>query len=163
MVLSYKIISFYKLIISILICECVGLISGLISKTDIDTWFNTIDKPDWNPPNYLFVPLWIVLYFLMAISLWLVWKKKELSRKISCPILIFATQLFLNFWWCILFFKCHSPFLAFIEALIMLLIILITIDEFYAISKIAAWLLLPYVLWVSFATFLNYSIWILNK
>ena len=153
----------YKLIISILICELTGVISGLLSNNGINTWFKTLNKPTWNPPAYLFGPVWAILYLLMAISLWLVWKRFTPQKQKLSAIIIFATQLFLNFWWSILFFKLQSPFLAFIDILFMLVFILITIYKFSAISKIAAWLLIPYFLWVSFATFLNYTIWILNK
>ena len=152
-----------KLFIAILICEGTGIISGLIANTGLNAWFGTLNKPSWNPPAYLFAPVWTMLYLLMGISLWLIWKSNTpVPQKINL-IILFSLQLFLNFWWSIIFFKFHSPALAFIDIILMLTIILLTIINFSKFSKAAAWLLVPYIAWVSFATILNFTIWILNK
>jgi translocator protein len=153
----------WKLAICIAICQATGIISALLTNTQNNDWYNTIIKPSWNPPGYLFGPVWTILYFLIAISLWIIWKSdaNEILKKQA--ILFFAAQLFLNFWWTILFFKFQSPVAAFIEIIVMILLIIITIFRFSEISKTASWLLVPYISWVCFAALLNYNLWILNK
>lgn len=152
----------WKFIIAIFICESVGIVSGLLTRSETATWFTTLQKPFWNPPAYLFGPFWTTLYLLMGISLALVWKSDAPEPQKLRAELTFAVQLFLNFMWSILFFKCHSPALAFVDILLMILAILVTISRFAKISKWAAWLLIPYLAWVCFATVLNYNIWMLN-
>jgi translocator protein len=151
-----------KLLICILICQATGIISGLLTNAQNNVWYDNIIKPSWNPPGYLFGPVWTVLYLLMAISLWIVWKSNAYEPMKKEAMLLFASQLFLNFWWTILFFKFQSPIAAFIEIIIMISLILFTIFRFAEISKTAAWLLLPYISWVFFATLLNYKLWVLN-
>jgi translocator protein len=155
--------SFWKLIIAISLCQVVGIVSGLISQTEMNTWFVTINKPSWNPPSYLFAPVWATLYLLMGISLWLVWKSEAFAQSKKMAIIIFSSQLVFNFLWSILFFKFHSPALALMDIALMVVTIVITIFRFYSISKFASWLLIPYLFWVCFATVLNYCIWMLNK
>lgn len=155
--------SFWKLIIAILICEAVGVSSGLLSQAGMDTWFETLNKPSWNPPAYLFGPVWTILYLLMGVSLWLIWKSNAGTIKKRNALVLFFLQLFLNFWWSLLFFKFHSPELALIDIVLLLISILFTVYYFSDISKLAAWLLVPYIAWVSFATVLNYTIWQLNS
>ena len=155
--------STWKLIIAILICESTGIISGLIANTNRNPWFDTLNKPSWNPPSFLFAPVWTTLYLLMGISLWLIWKSNTPAPQKINLIILFSSQLFLNFWWSIIFFKFHSPALALLNIILMLILILLTIINFSKFSKAAAWLLVPYIAWVSFATILNYTIWVLNK
>lgn len=156
-------LSIWKLIISIAICEFTGIMSSLLSSALMNPWFSSLNKPSWNPPSNVFGPVWIVLYLLMGISLWLVWKSNKLTNEKEIAITFFIIQLFLNFWWSLLFFKFHLPALAFVDIVLLLILITITIIHFFPISRIAAYILIPYVLWVGFATVLNYSIWILNK
>lgn len=153
----------WKLVICIIICEGTGIISGLLTNTQNNIWYNAIIKPSWNPPGYIFGPVWTVLYLLMAISLWIIWKSDALENQKMLACVLFAAQLFLNFWWTILFFQFHSPVIAFAEILVMIVFILFTIIRFSKISKTAAWLLVPYISWVSFAAILNYTLWDLNK
>lgn len=153
----------WKLAICILICQLTGIISGLLTTTQNNAWYQTIIKPSWNPPGYLFGPVWTVLYLLMAISLWLVWKSNATEPMKFEAMLFFASQLFLNFWWTILFFKFHSPIWALLEIIIMIVLIIITIFRFSEISTTAAWLLVPYISWVCFAAILNYNLWKLNS
>lgn len=153
----------WKLIISILICETTGITSGLIANTGMNAWFDALNKPSWNPPAFLFAPVWTFLYLLMGISLWLIWKSAAPVPQKSNAIILFSLQLFLNFWWSIIFFKFHSPAVALVDIILMLILILLTIISFSKLSKPAAWLLVPYIVWVSFATILNYTIWVLNK
>jgi tryptophan-rich sensory protein len=151
-----------KLVLTILLCESVGIISGLLAGVANNPWFEALQKPTWNPPGYLFGPVWTVLYLLMGISAWLVWKYPQPINKKRTALIYFAIQLVLNFWWSIFFFNFHSSLLALIDIVFMLFFISLTIYEFSKISKLAAWLLLPYLIWVSFATALNASIWYLN-
>lgn len=153
----------WKLIICIIICQATGIISGLLTTTQNNEWYKTIIKPSWNPPSYLFGPVWTVLYFLMAISLWIIWKSNALEDQKKEACLIFASQLFLNFWWTIIFFRFHSPIAAFVEIIIMIALIFFTIFRFSEMSKTAAWLLVPYLSWVCFAAILNYELWNLNQ
>ena len=152
----------WKFIIAIFICETVGIVSGLLTQNETVTWFSTLQKPSWNPPAYLFGPVWTTLFLLMGISLALVWTSNAPEPQKLRAELTFALQLFLNFMWSILFFSCHSPALAFVDILLMIVIILMTIGRFARISKGAAWLLIPYLAWVCFASVLNYHIWMLN-
>lgn len=155
--------SLWKLTIAIVVCEATGMASAIISNAGMNAWFQTLEKPSWNPHAYLFGPVWTLLYALMGISFWLVWTAKVPESKKRNAYLIFGCQLFLNFWWSILFFKYHSPLLAFIDIVLMVITILVSIFVFTKFSKIAAWLLVPYISWVTFASILNYTIWILNR
>ena len=154
--------SVQRLGVSILICEGAGILSGLLSADGIRTWFTSLEKPSWNPPSFVFGPVWTVLYLLMAISLWLIWNS-ELPVSKGKAYLFFTIQLFLNFCWSIIFFRFHSPALAFVDITFMIISIILTMFSFVKISRTATWLLVPYVLWVCFAAILNYTIWILNK
>lgn len=151
-----------KLFISILGCELVGITSGLLSSSGVTEWFLTLHKPSWNPPSWLFGPVWTLLYCLMGIAWYFIWRSEVSVSLKRNAFSLFAIQLFLNFLWSILFFKFHQPLYAFIEILVMLLAIVLTMIRFHSISRIAMWLLVPYVLWVSFASYLNYTIWVLN-
>ncbi len=151
-----------KLIISILICQGAGAIGSLFTSPAISTWYATIQKPSFNPPNWIFAPVWILLFLLMGISLYLIWNKGFKYKGTKIAIFVFAVQLILNTLWSILFFGLQSPLFAFIEIIILWFAILLTIISFYKVSKIAAYLLMPYIIWVSFASVLNFSILIIN-
>jgi len=151
-----------KLVVSILVCQWAGIVGSLFTSPAIASWYATLEKPSFNPPNWIFAPVWTLLFLLMGIALYFVWNSEIESNKKRIAILIFAVQLVLNIFWSILFFGLQSPLYAFIEIIILWLAILLTIISFYKISKPAAELLLPYILWVSFAAVLNFSILILN-
>lgn len=159
---THRLSSFWKFIIAILICEGVGLLSAFLSQVANNSWFSSLIKPSWNPPTYLFGPVWTLLYLLMGIALWIIWKSDTQQPKRNIATSTFIIQLFLNFWWSILFFRFHSPLLALLDIIALLIAIVIMINHFAKISKLAAWLLIPYLLWVSFATVLNLTIWLLN-
>lgn len=159
---TYSISSTWKLVVAIVICETTGIVSGLLTNTKNNLWFDSIQKPSWNPPGYLFGPVWTILFFLMGISLWIVWKSNSSPYQKFNACLFFATQLLFNFWWTIIFFKFQSPIWAFAEIMVLWLLILLTIFKFAQISKTASWLLVPYISWVTFAALLNYNLWILN-
>ena len=151
-----------RAIISIGVCLAVGAVSGLFTADAIPTWFTTIQKPSWNPPNWLFGPVWTTLYVLMGIAFFLVWRSPNSADK-SRAMWAFGTQLVLNFFWSFIFFKQQNISGAFIEILFMLAAIVVTIVLFSKVNRTAAWLLAPYLAWVSFASFLNFTIWQLNK
>jgi benzodiazapine receptor len=162
MPITNKLPATWKFIIAILLCESVGISSALLASASNNLWFDNLIKPTWNPPAYLFGPVWTTLYLLMGISLGIIWNNKATEQKKYKAYFLFATQLFLNFWWSILFFNFHSPALALLDIVLMIITIVLTIISFSSFSKTASWLLVPYIAWVSFAAFLNYSIWNLN-
>ena len=150
-----------KLILCIALTLSIGAISGIATSSGINNWYVTLNKPVFNPPNYLFGPVWTLLYILMGVSFYLILQSKNVTLK-NRAIMIFFIQLFLNFCWSFLFFKFQLVGIAFIEIIFIWVSIIIMIVAFYKISKIASWLQIPYLLWVSFASVLNGSIWILN-
>jgi translocator protein len=151
-----------KLVISIVICEFAGIIGSFFTMKSIPNWYKKIKKPSFNPPNWIFGPVWTLLYFLMGISLYLIWNSNK-NLDISLAVIIFSIQLILNIAWSMIFFKLKSPKYAFIEIIFLFISILATIIIFYQISRIASYMLIPYILWVSFASILNFYVWILNK
>jgi len=174
-----------KLLTSIIICELAGVIGAFFTTPAIGSWYKTLNKPSFNPPNWIFGPVWTTLFVLMGISLYLVWRKKWMpineiesdktkawnkwSQKFfngswqkANIIIIFIVQLVVNILWSAVFFGAQSPDLAFFVLIMLWFAILFTIVNFYRVSKTAGLLLLPYILWVSFAGILNYFIWALN-
>lgn len=152
-----------KLIIAIAIPLIVGGTSGFFTATGVESWYQTIARPTWNPPGWLFGPVWTTLYIMMGISLFLVWKEDTSVELKKIGIALFAVQLVLNFFWSFIFFDQHQIGWALVEIIAMWVFILLTIFAFAQVNKAAAWLLVPYISWVSFATILNYTIWQLNK
>jgi len=153
---------FLKLVFSIFLCQAAGLIGSLSTITGDGSWYQLLEKPSFNPPNYLFGPVWITLYTLMGISFYLIWEQGIDYKKVRAALWIFGAQLSLNALWSILFFGFQNPFWGLIDILFLLVLILLTITKFWEINRIASLLLWPYFLWVSFATLLNLSIWMLN-
>jgi len=144
----------------IALCLAVGLIGSLFTITGVGSWYSHLARPSFSPPNWLFGPVWTLLYILMGISLYLVITAKKKNKQAA--YYIFAVQLVLNLFWSILFFGMEMPLLAFIEILLLWVSILATIILFSRISRPAAWINLPYLCWVSFATLLNLAIYLLN-
>ena len=151
-----------KLVVSIVIPLAVGGASGYFTSTGVGGWYQTLVKPSFNPPNWIFAPVWTMLYIMMGIALFLIWKKEVSADKKRWAILCFVVQLALNFLWTFVFFYLEQPGWALVEILVLWVMILATILAFKKLSTPAAWLLVPYLLWVSFATLLTYSIWQLN-
>lgn len=158
-----KVGNIIKFLASIIICECAGLIGSIFTTGAITTWYVTLQKPAFTPPNWLFAPVWSTLYLLMGIAAFLIWRKGLDSRQIRIALIIFLIQLVLNILWSIVFFGLEAPLYGLIEIVILWIAILITILRFWKISPAAAWLMVPYILWVSVATALNASIWALNS
>jgi tryptophan-rich sensory protein len=151
----------FKLVISILVTVGVGSLGGIFTISEIPNWYAGLHKPSFNPPNWLFGPVWTLLYLLMGIAFYLVWKQKD-SPERNIGLILFALQFLLNFFWSIIFFKLHQLGWALVEIIAMWLFIFLTIIWFGKISATASWLLVPYISWVSFATILNAAIWRLN-
>ncbi len=155
--------NFLKLIIAILVSEAAGIIGSIFTTPSISGWYANLVKPEFAPPNWIFAPVWTTLFALMGIAAFLVWKRGLDDKKVKIALGIFIGQLALNTLWSIIFFGLHSPAGAFLEIIFLWLAILATIIAFAKISRAAAWILAPYILWVSFAAYLNYAIWTLNK
>ena len=159
---SMKLPRLLPLIASILICELAGIIGSLFTAPAITGWYKGIVKPSFNPLAWVFGPVWTTLFFLMGISAFLIYEKGFKRQNVKRALSLFAVQLTLNTLWSILFFGFHNPTLAFLDILLLWLAILATIISFSEISSPATWLLIPYLLWVTFAAFLNLSIVLLN-
>lgn len=157
-----KINNTFKLIVAIAVSELAGIIGSVFTTPSIAGWYAGLVKPALNPPAWVFGPVWTTLFALMGISAFLIWKKGLERKDVKIALGIFIGQLVLNTLWSIIFFGLHSPAGAFFELILLWLTILATIITFARISKHSAWLLLPYILWVSFAMCLNYAIWTLN-
>ncbi len=156
-----------KLIASILLAELAGIIGSIFTTPSIPNWYAGLVKSPLNPPGWVFGPVWTTLFALMGIAFFLVWSSyasadEAKRKKIKVAMIIFGVQLVLNTLWSIIFFGLHSPGGALVEIVFLWIAIFATIISFSKVRKAAAWLLVPYILWVSFAIFLNYSIWRLN-
>lgn len=149
-----------KLLGSILVSELAGIIGSIFTRQSVTTWYVTLQKPSFSPPGWVFGPAWTLLYLLMGIAAFLAYSKG--FKKAKTALTFFFVQLFFNLLWSFLFFGLKSPLLAFIDIVILWCLILITTYQFYKIDKNAAYLMIPYILWVSFASVLNFSLYILN-
>ena len=149
-------------IVCILICQAAGFIGSLFTSPAIPNWYANLAKPFFTPPNYVFAPVWTTLFLMMGVSLFLIWRKSGVVDTIRPALILFGVQLLLNVLWSVMFFGLRSPFAAFIEILFLWSAILATIMLFFSLSKAAGILLVQYILWVSFATVLNFMIWRLN-
>lgn len=154
---------YLRIIYIVAICLAVGYLSSLVTIDSVKTWYPTIQKPFFNPPNSIFGPMWTLLYILMGIAGGLVWNQLENNKElVKKGLLFFTVQLLLNALWSYLFFGLHNILLALIEIILLLLLIIETYLIFKKIDKLAGNLFIPYILWVSFATVLTISIYILN-
>ncbi|NJD52450.1 MAG: tryptophan-rich sensory protein [Candidatus Methanoperedens sp.] len=152
-----------KLIISITICLFAGFLGSLFTTPAIPTWYATLTKPSFAPPDWLFFPVWTTLFVMMGISLYLVWRRGLEGQQVKNALVIFAVQLILNVLWSAAFFGLRSPLSGLIEISILWISIAFTIMIFMKISRTAGLLLIPYLIWVSFAAILNFMIWRLNS
>ena len=155
---------YMKILVMVATCLVVGSISGVVTREAITTWYVTIEKPSFNPPNWIFAPVWTTLYILMGIGAGLVWQQIETKRQeVKSALVFFFIQLALNALWSLLFFGLKNPLLALIEIVVLLLMIYETFIKFNKLNKFAGYMFIPYLLWVGFATILNGAIWWLNK
>ena len=150
-----------KLLLSVVICEGVGILGSVFTIPSITSWYSHLNKPLFNPPNWIFGPVWTTLYLLMGISFFLILEKK-LKKQKNFLIILFSAQLFLNFLWSVIFFGMHLPGPAFINIVLLWISIVLLIINFWKFSRLASLLLMPYLLWVSFASLLNLAVVLLN-
>ena len=148
----------------VLTCLAVGYFSSLITRENIPTWYVTLKKPIFNPPNWVFAPVWTILYIMMGIAAGRVWNKVDNDlQNVKKGMYFFIVQLALNALWSYLFFDIHNLFLSLIEIILLWLMIYETMVQFKKVDKLASKLLIPYLVWVSYATILTASVWYLNK
>jgi tryptophan-rich sensory protein len=153
-----------RIAIAVIVCLTVGYSSSTVTKSGVETWYPTIIKPVFNPPNWIFMPVWTLLFVLMGIAAGLIWDKiKEQNTEVKKALGFFLIQLALNAIWSYLFFGLKNPMLALIEIALLWLMIYETYLKFIKINKTAGYLLIPYMAWVGFAAILNASIWWLNR
>ena len=153
-----------RIVLVVMTCLVIGYLSGTVTRESILTWYPTLVKPVFNPPNWLFGPVWTLLYAMMGVAGGLIWNHIESDREnVKKAFLFFVIQLGLNALWSYLFFGLHNPLIALIEIILLWLMIFETYTQFKRIDKVAGLLFIPYLLWVSFATVLNASIWWLNS
>lgn len=151
-----------KLIASVVGCELVGILGSVFTVSSIPAWYATLNKPPFAPPNWIFGPVWTLLYFLMGVAFYLIWKQGWKRKKVRTAGNYFLAQLGLNFIWSPIFFGLKSPLIALVVIIAMWALIIMTMKKFYPLSRLAFYLLIPYLLWVSFASVLNGAIVVLN-
>lgn len=149
-------------VLFILASQAAGLVGSIFTTSKITTWYATLNKPSFNPPGWIFGPVWVTLYTMMGIAAYFVWQKRGDNPLVNMALVIFFIHLIFNALWSILFFGLQNPMWAFMEIVILWLMIVALIIIFYKIDRRAAYLLIPYLLWVSFASVLNFYIWNLN-
>ncbi len=154
--------NFIKLIISIVLCQLAGVIGMVFTINSVPGWYASLIKPTFNPPAWIFGPVWVTLYLLMGISLFIIWKEGLKNKEVKSAFIIFVIQLIVNASWSVVFFGAHSVTGGLVIIIVLWILILITIIKFIKISRTAAILLIPYLLWVSYASVLIFSIFKLN-
>lgn len=153
-----------RIAIVVIICLAVGYLSGMVTRASITTWYPTLVKPSFNPPNWIFAPVWTSLYVMMGVAAGLIWNQIITQKAaVTKALQFFIIQLVLNALWSYLFFGLHNLMLATIEVVLLWLMIFETYSQFAKINKTASYLMLPYLAWVSFASVLTASIWWLNR
>ena len=152
-----------KAFVCIFLCLSAGGIGSAFTASAIPEWYATLAKPSFSPPNWIFAPVWTLLYILMGLAAALVWRKGLQSPQVRTALVVFLIQLILNMIWSVLFFGLRSPLYGLVDIVFLWVMILVTIAQFFKVSTPAAVLLIPYILWVTFATGLNLGILLLNK
>lgn len=148
--------------ISVTVCLTIGFLSSFATQSSVNDWYLELNKPSFNPPNWIFAPVWTVLYVMMGVAAGIVWAKGFYHIWVKTALYHFGIQLLFNALWSIIFFGFKNPFAALLVILALLVLLIFTIKWFKVVSNTAALLLIPYLLWVCFATALNYKIWELN-
>ncbi len=154
--------SWSKLLFSVIVCNVAGVIGSIFTTPNITTWYATLVKPAFVPPNWVFAPVWTTLFILMGVSFYFVWEKEKFSRECNRCLKVFSAQLLLNILWSALFFGAKNLAAAFVEIIILWIFIAYTIRLFWNVDRRSGYLLMPYIAWVSFAALLNLSLWLLN-
>jgi tryptophan-rich sensory protein len=152
----------WMLVLFITVCLLVAGAGGFFTANSVSSWYLELKKPSWNPPSWVFGPVWTILYGMMALAAWLVWRRLGFANG-SRPLGLFAFQLALNALWSPLFFGLRSPLAGLLDIVPLWAAILATLVSFWKISPLAGTLFMPYWLWVSFATALNFTIWKMNR
>ena len=147
---------------AILVCEAVGLLAGWATQTSVTTWYPTLAKPGFTPPNWVFAPVWTLLYALMGLAAFLVWRRGFQHPRVRNALVVFAVQLALNAGWSFAFFGARSPALGLVVILLLWGTLAWTLDRFFRIRTAAGGLLVPYLAWVTYALALNAAIWGMN-
>ena len=150
------------IVYAVCICVFIGILASFATQSSVNDWYLTLNKPSFNPPNWVFAPVWASLYIMMGISAGIVWAKGFYHLWVQTALYHFGFQLMLNATWSFVFFGLKEPFWALIVIIALLILLVLTMRWFKVVSKAAAILLIPYLLWVCFATALNYKIWELN-
>ncbi|MCM4172823.1 tryptophan-rich sensory protein [Arenibacter sp. TNZ] len=148
--------------ISVAVCLMIGFLSSFATQSSVNDWYLELNKPSFNPPNWVFAPVWTILYIMMGVAAGIVWAKGFYHIWVKTALYHFGIQLLFNALWSIIFFGFKNTFGALLVILTLLILLIFTIKWFTVVSKTAAYLLIPYLLWVCFATALNYKIWELN-
>ncbi len=154
--------SLLKLIAVILVCNGIGSLGALVTVTGPGSWYAALEKPFFTPPGWVFAPVWITLFILMGVAFFLIWESGTGRREVRIALAIFGIQFVINVLWSFLFFGLRSPILGLADIILLWILIAATIAAFYRVRKSAAWLLIPYICWVTLATALNYGIYVLN-
>jgi len=149
-----------RIALCIVVCLGAGWLGSLLARPALMAWYEGLSKPNWTPPNWLFAPIWTILYMAMGVAAWLVWRRSGLT---AAPMQLFLLQLLLNVAWSAVFFRFRSPGWAFVEIVTLWCAILLTAIGFGRTAPLAGWLMIPYLLWVSYAAALNFAIWRLNS
>ncbi|MBQ4802904.1 tryptophan-rich sensory protein [Aquimarina sp. MMG015] len=148
--------------IAVLLCLLIGFLSSIATQTSITSWYPGLQKPSFTPPNWLFAPVWTALYIMMGIAAGIVWSKGFYHKWVKTALYHFGFQLLLNAAWSIFFFGLRNPLIALVDILALFILLLFTIRWFKVVNSTAAYLLIPYLIWVAYATALNFAIWQLN-
>ncbi len=152
----------FRIGIAVLLCLLIGFLSSIATQTSIDTWYISLKKPSFTPPNWIFGPVWIFLYILMGVAAGIVWSKGFYHKWVKTALYHFGFQLLLNAAWSIFFFGLQNPLIAMLDIIALFILLLFTMKWFRVVNTTAAYLLIPYIVWVAFATILTFSIWQLN-
>ena len=152
-----------KLFSCIILCQVAGILGSIFTKPAILSWYISLKKPFFTPPNWVFAPVWVILYILMGVAAFLVWRKGFHQKQTRSALVLFGIQLILNVLWSVMFFRLRSPFAGLIEISILSVAVILTLQSFLQVTRVAGLLLIPYFLWVAFASGLNLSIWVLNR
>ena len=151
-----------RISITVFICLIVGFLSSIATQSSIDTWYIHLKKPVGTPPNWLFGPIWTIIYISMGVAAGIVWNRGFYHKWVKVALYHFGFQLLLNAAWSVLFFGLRNPLLGLIDIVALFIVLLFTFKWFRVVNKNAAYLLIPYILWILYATYLNFSIWNLN-
>ena len=159
---NLKSIEIFKLAMSLILCQLAGVMGSFFTRPAIAGWYATLEKPSFTPPDWVFAPVWITLYSLMGVAAYLVWRKGLGEKQVRQALILFGGQLILNALWSWVFFGLRSPLAGFVEISVLAVVLIFTIQSFFKVSKPAGALLIPYFLWIAFASGLNLTIWIWN-